>query len=175
MRKISIPALGAFLALSLGVSSITAQDSTPTGEPGVSDEGISVEFIGFGETGPLPSGPAYIQLFRIIIEPGGNVDLPEYPSTALASIESGAVTLSVDAPITVVTVPDDGELDPDDQEIFPAGEEFTLEEGDSALFPPNVQGDARNDGNQDASIFVANVFPLADGDLSEDNVSTPVT
>ena len=175
MRKISIPALGAIFALLFGASMVTAQDSTPPARPGDFDERVSVEFIGFGETGALPPGPAYIQLFRIIIEPGGNVELPEYPSTALASIESGTVALTVDAPITVVKVPDDGEFGLDDQEVFPAGEEFTLEEDDSALFPPNVQGNARNDGNVDVSILVANVFPLDDGDFPEDDASTPVT
>ena len=110
-----------------------------------------------------------------MIEPGGHVELPEYPSTALASIESGAVTLTVGVSIPVVKVPDDGEFGLDDQEVFPAGEGFTLEEGDSALFPPTVQGKARNDGNVDVSILVANVFPLAEGDFPEDDASTPVT
>ena len=57
MRKIPIPARGAILALLLGASRVTAQDRTPAAGTGESGESISVEFIGFGETGALPPGP----------------------------------------------------------------------------------------------------------------------
>ena len=183
MRRASVLLLAAVVLLGtvlVGEAAlVAAQDSTPPAGQVEVGEGVAVEFLGLGETETLPPSPAYIQLFRIIIKPGGSFAIPEYPSTALASVESGTVTLSVDASITVLHVPEDGQLDPDDQKVFPANEAFTLEEGDSALFPPNVEGEARNDGEEDTSILVANIFAIDRSDESDRpapiEASIPVT
>jgi hypothetical protein len=173
MRKVLV-VLAVLLSLALGAAVVTAHeghDGTPPADEEEVGQGVSLEFLGLGETETLPPGPAYIQLFRIIIEPGGSVALPEYPSTALASIESGAVTLRVDTPITVLHVPKDADPGLEDYEQFAANEEFTLKEGDSAPFPPNVAGEVRNDGEEATSILVANIFAF---EMDENDLPAPI-
>ena len=46
---------------------------------------------------------------------------------------------------------------PTEPEAIPADTEFTLSDGDSALFPPNAAGEVRNDGDEDATAWVTNV------------------
>jgi quercetin dioxygenase-like cupin family protein len=173
MHKVLV-LLAVVLSLALGAAVVTAHeghDGTPPAEAEEIGQGVAVEFLGLGEAETLPPGPAYLQLVRITIEPGGSAALPEYPATALASIESGAVTLRVDTPITVVHIPDDADPGRDDFEHVPANEEVTLEEGDSALFPPNIAGEVRNDGEEATSILVANIFAV---EMDENDRPAPI-
>ena len=55
---------------------------------------------------------------------------------------------------------------------MPAGTEFTLNTGDSAVLPPHVEGEARNDGSEVASVLVANIGPLT-GPGAADQGATP--
>jgi len=161
--------LAVMLAFVLSTAAVTAQDSTPAAE----EEGASFEIIGAGDTGALPQEGAALVVFRISIEPGGFFPLdPEDPSVGLASIEAGAITVSADVPITVLHLPEDGEPGPEDLEQFAADVEFTMEERDSAIFPPNVGGEVRNDGEEDASILVTSIVP-SEGD--EEDEATPST
>lgn len=183
MHKVHV-LLAVLLSLAVGAAVVTAHeghDATPPADEGYDTvevgEGVSLEFLGLGQTETLPPGPASIQLFRIIIEPGSSIALPEYPSTALASIESGTVTLRIDTPITVLRVPEDA-APHDDLDQVPANEEVTLEEGDSALFPPNVTGEVRNDGEEATSILVANIFAVENDESDRPapiEASTPAT
>ncbi len=172
MRRASVLLLSAVVllgtALMGGASFAAAQDATPPAEEG---EGGSFEFIGYGEAEKLPAGPAAVELFRIVMEPAGSFPLdPADPSVGIVTIESGALTVLADTPLTVLHPVEDGEFGPDDFEQFAADEEFTMEEGDSMVYPANVGGEVRNDGEEDVSVLIANIEPL-----EEEGAATPVT
>lgn len=180
MHRASVLLLSAVVLLESsligGGALAAAQVDTPPTEEGDFGEGVSFEFLGAGETKTLPRDPADIVLVRIGLEPGASLTSdPEDPGIALFAIEAGAVTFSVDAPITVLHLPEGGQPGPDDQHVFAAGEEFTMEEGDSALFPSHLTGEARNDGDEDASILATLIIgPQAAGEREEAEAATPV-
>ncbi|MDQ3692613.1 MAG: cupin domain-containing protein [Chloroflexota bacterium] len=117
------------------------------------------ELLGISTATELPAAPADFVLVRFTIE-------PDDPSVALASVESRALTARVEAPIHVTraaliaafATPGAGEEVTGPEEVA-AGTEFTLEAGDSAFFPPNVEGEIRNDGEEPAVALVAIVAP----------------
>jgi hypothetical protein len=51
-------------------------------------------------------------------------------------------------------------------EAVAAGAEFTLEPGDSAVFPPSAAGEARNDGAEPATALAVFVAPPGEGDAA---------
>ncbi len=160
--------LGA-LALA-GLRPAVAQDATPPpGEGEFAPEGVTFEPLGFGTAEELPAAPADLALFRVGLDPGATFPVEEDdPSAALVYVEAGAFTFRVEGPIRVTRAAtlaafatpgavEEGAV-PAPEEI-PAGTEFTLEAGDSAVFPPNVPGEARNDGAERAVALVAIVAP----------------
>ena len=48
----------------------------------------------------------------------------------------------------------------------PSPDRFTLEAGDSAVFPPNVAGEIRNDGPDRVVVLVSIVEPLGGGEAT---------
>jgi hypothetical protein len=70
---------------------------------------------------------------------------------------SGTLTFTIDAPMTVARGVEAGTPIPTEPEAIPANTEFTLSDGDSALFPPNAGGEVRNDGDEEATAWVTNV------------------
>lgn len=151
------------VALSLataGLSSvaIARQGTPPPDEELDLPEGVTLEFIATGEAAELPPGPADIQLFRVGLDPGAAFPLgPDDSSTSLLTIEAGSVTFQTGVPLTVLRAT--GHV-----EAIPADEAFTLEAGDSVLVPAGVAGEGRNDGAEPASLLVASVFPLDEGE-----------
>lgn len=122
------------LVTSLGSFTLaTAQEASPA----AGEAGVTFELIGLGPAASLPLSPADVLLFRISLDPGAGfpIEPPANPELVLAVVESGAVTLLVDTPITVLHPTTEGMPGPDDFETMAAGDEFLLEEGDSALFP----------------------------------------
>jgi len=82
---------------------------------------------------------------------------PTDPSVDLVFIGSGTLTFQIDAPMSVARAGQAGTPAPTEPEDIPAGTEFTMSDGDSALFPPNVSGELRNDSDEDAVAWVTNV------------------
>ena len=153
---------------------VMAQEATPAAEDELIPEGITFdEILGYGVAETLPAAPAEIALFRIGFEPGATFPFdPGDPSVALAFVESGAITFTVASPITVLRAAGEGEAFPRETEDMPAGTEFTLHTGDSAVLPPHVEGEARNDGGDVALVLVANIGPLT-GPGEADQAATP--
>ena len=150
-----------------------AQEGTPAAEEEI-PEGVTFEPLGFGAADELPAPPADLFLFRIGLEPDASFPLdPEDPSVALVYVESGEVTFEVDAPITVLRAAGPGTPFPMEQEEFAAGTAFALSAGDSAVVPPRVAGEARNEGSEPVAVLVANVGPL-EGENGEGETATPV-
>ena len=154
MRRITVCLLSVVMVLGTillsGGLTATAQEATPPAEEeGL--EGISFTFLGGGETDTLPTAPAGIYLVRIDLAPGAVLPSdPSDPSLSVFTVETGVITVTVDAPLTVLHLPTNAEPGPDDFEQVAAGEEFTMEAGDSTLFPANIGGEIRNDGEEDA-------------------------
>ena len=78
-------------------------------------------------------------------------------STDVADRDPTALTFRVEAPMSVARGARAGTPVPTEAEEIAAGTEFTMSEGDSALFPPNASGEVRNDGADDAVAWVTNV------------------
>ena len=160
MRRLSVVLLSIVIlvgSLLLGGGRlIAAQDATPAAE---APEGVSFEFLGGGETDVLPSAPAGISLVRITLAPGASFPAEaDDPSLALVVVLAGTVTVNIEAPVTVLH-PVNKEPTAKDFEAFPAGQDFTMEVGDSALFPASTAGEVRNDGTEDAVLLGALIEP----------------
>jgi quercetin dioxygenase-like cupin family protein len=178
MRRALVPvALAAVLLLGVlalaGLRPAAAQDATPPAGEVFAPEGVAFAPLALGSVEALPAGAADLILVRLTLDPGASLPSePGDPSVALVYVESGALTVRLDAPIRVYraavlkvfATPGAGA----DPEEMAAGAEFTLEAGDSALFPPNVAGEVRNDGTVPAVGLASIVAPL------EGAAATPV-
>ena len=165
MRRLSVafPLLLALL-LSLVATSLAPARAQDAATPAAEDEGfplpegVSVEFLAFGFATDLP-GVGEIALFRFTFEPGSAFPLdPNDPSTALVVVEEGELTFELEAAVTVVRAGEDGQFPTEFEEVT-AGEELTLEVGDSLTVPGNVAGEVRNDGDEEAVLLISNIAP----------------
>ena len=163
MRRGSVIALLISLMLAVVASqgmnpSTMAQDATPTSEQQAGPEGVSFVTLASGSIEVLSPGTANLVLGRIRLAPGASVPFdPADPSVDLVYIASGTLTFSIDAPMSVARGVSAGTPVPTEPEAISAGTEFTMSDGDSALFPPNASGEVRNDSDEDATAWVTNV------------------
>lgn len=164
MRWGSIVALLVALALAAGVArdlhpSARAQDATPAaGQEDGAPEGVSFATLASGSIEVLAPGTANLVLGRIRLAPGAVLPFdPTDPSVDLLYMSTGALTFRVEAPMTVARNVAPGTPVPSEPEAIAANTEFTLRDGDSALFPPSAVGEVRNDGDEDATAWVANI------------------
>jgi quercetin dioxygenase-like cupin family protein len=169
MRRFSVLLSVVMLVGSLLVGGgrlVAAQDASPAaGDEEWPPEGVTFEFLGGGYTESLPSAPANMYLVRLTIQPGASVPgEADDPSLILIVVESGAVTVNLDAPITVLHATANQEPTDNDFEQVPAGQDVTMEQGDSAILPANTTGEVRNDGTENAVLLGAIVEP---GDQDE--------
>ncbi len=177
MRRVTILVSVLVVMLLGGLSVATAaQEGTPPADGGAL-EGVSIEPLGFGTTEEFPVAPADFALSRIVIDPGGGFPRPEVV-IALLYVESGALTIQVEAPIQVTRAATiealttgAGEI-PEPEEVE-AGTEVTLEAGDSVVIPPNVAGEIRNDGDEPVVYLAAFAVPLEEGGAIEEGGATP--
>ncbi len=164
MRRLSV-AFPLLLALLLGLAAgglapARAQDNaTPTAEDeDFLPEGVSLEFLAVGTATDLP-GVGELVLFRLRFEPGSAFPLtPDDAGTALVLAEEGELTIEIDAAVTVVRAPEEGQFPTEFEEVA-AGEAFTLAVGDSTVVPGRVTGEVRNDGDEEAVLLISNIDP----------------
>ena len=153
-------------------SGALAQQGTPPAEE-FAPEGVTFEPLAFGVAEELPAAPAGLGLFRVTFDPGAGIPIDaDDPSVGLLYVESGALTVRVEAPLAVLrgaavaTAMAGGfEEEPSLEEVA-AGTEVTLEAGDSTLIPANVAGEIRNDGDAPAVALAALVEPLQGEDAA---------
>jgi len=164
MRRGSVIALliSLMLAIVAGQAvnlSTTAQDATPPSEQQAgAPEGVSFVTLASGSIQVLSPGTANLVLGRIRLAPGAALPFdPADPSVDLVYMTGGTLTFRIDAPITVARGVSAGTPIPTEPEAIEANTEFTMSDGDSALFPPNAAGEVRNDGDEDATAWVTNV------------------
>ena len=139
--------------------SAQAQDATPPAEQQAETlEGVTARSVASGSIEVLEPGTANVNLGRIALAPGAALPFdPMDPSAVLVYTASGALTFQVEVPITVARRVDPGTPVPTEPEAVAADTEFTLRDGDFALFPPAIAGEVRNDGDEEATAWVVNV------------------
>ena len=103
----------------------------------------------------LPTSKDPPSLYRIRFAPGVVYELEVSPAVSLVYVEAGTLVLRLDAPLTVTRA---GQTDTPGEPIA-AGVEVTLGEGDYTVLPPNVTGEARNDGQDPAQVTAAELIP----------------
>jgi hypothetical protein len=148
------------LLSSQGISPSTmAQDATPAaGQQADAPEGVTFVTLTSGTVDVLSPGTANLALGRIRLEPGATLPIdPTNPSVNLVFMGSGSLTFRIEAPMSVARDAQSGTPAPNEPEDIPAGTEFTMSDGDSALFPPNAAGEVRNDGDEDAVAWVTSM------------------
>ncbi len=136
-----------------------AQEATPASEqPAGTPEAVAARTLAFGTIEITAPGTAGVALRRITLAPGASVPFePTDPSVSLVYMAAGELTFRVEAPMTVARTVDRGTPVPTEPEAVAANTEFTLRDGDSALFPPATAGEVRNDGAEEATAWVVNV------------------
>jgi quercetin dioxygenase-like cupin family protein len=167
MRRGSVVALLITLVLAIVASqglnpSTQAQDATPPSEQQAgAPEGVSMVTLASGSIEVLSPGTANLALGRIRLAPGATLPFdPTDPSVDLLYVSAGTLTFRVDAPMTVARAGRAGTPAPTEPENIEADTEFTLSDGDFAVFPPNAAGEVRNDSDEDATAWVTNVALL---------------
>ena len=163
-----LAALAFLLALGGLAAPLAAQEATPPAEEAFAPEGVGFFPLGFGTAEELPAAPADLVLVRFTLDPGAGFPTEaDDPSVALVYVEAGSLTAEVGAPVRVTraaviaafaTPGAEPEGAPMPEEVA-AGTAFTLAAGDSAVFPPNVAGELRNDGQERVVGLAAIVAP----------------
>ncbi len=154
-----IIALLGLLVASSPVARAIAQDGTPAaGDEGAFGiEGVSFEPLAVAPGMTLP-GTADLVLVRIGLEPGAVLPSdPEDPSLAMVLIESGELTLVLDGPVTItragsfapaLATAEAGGAFVAPEETTEADDTVTVQAGDVVVFPPNIGGEIRNEGEE---------------------------
>ncbi|HEX6669119.1 MAG TPA: hypothetical protein VF061_06150 [Gemmatimonadales bacterium] len=153
-----------FLALHAQPAAL-AQEATPEMEE---VEGLTFEPVTFVTGVDLPS-PGDLFVARASLEPGVVVPIDAGdPSLGFLLVESGTITVQVEAPLTVTRGAGLGEAIAAAEtsgdfsallESIAAGETVTLEAGDAAYIPANSAGEFRNDGQEPAVSLAFLVIP----------------
>ena len=146
--------LSVFVAvLCLGVAARVGQvGMAQEGTPAPSFEiapGVTAEALAFAAGQEAPA------LYRLTFAAGVTYTVIPAPEISLGYVEAGTLTFTLDAPVTVTRA---GATDAPGEAVA-AGTEFELATGDYTTLPPLVGGEARNDGQEAASIVVAGIIP----------------
>ena len=139
-----------------------AQDATPPAstEAGTT-EGAVFRPLAAGTIEVLAPSTANVVLGRLSLAPGASIPFdPEDPSAVLVYQASGELTFRVDVPMTVARAAGSGTPTPPEE--VTADTEFTLSDGDSALFPGAMGGEVRNDGTEEATAWVVDISHLTE-------------
>ncbi len=128
---------------------VDAQEGTPPAGGFEIAPGVTAEALAFAAGRETPA------LYRLTFAPGVTYRVEPTPAISLVYGEAGALTATLDAPITIVRA---GAIATPGEAVA-AGTEFTLAAGDYAVFPPLVGGEVRNDGREAATVTVADIVP----------------
>lgn len=161
LRVFSIAAMLFFGLLAMAWSGVArAQDATPAADEGMMQEGVSFELVTLA-SGVSAFDPADLVVVRIGLEPGAVSTFDDTdPFGGILIVESGVITATASKPWTVtrgaglmdamMAAEESGDMSAV-YETIAAGDEATLEAGDAAYIPGNVDGEMRNDGDEPAS------------------------
>ncbi|HLL49208.1 MAG TPA: hypothetical protein VK356_00950 [Thermomicrobiales bacterium] len=148
-----------FTCGSLGPVSTDAQEGTPqVGMIGVEiASGVTFELVPSSEDPP--------SLYRLRLAPGATLSFVGDPAISLVYVESGELTLQMDAEVSDARPDVPGE---DEQDADPA---LTVNLGDYFVLPPQVAGEMRNESQRTVSIVIAAITP---GMIPSSAIATPV-
>ncbi len=146
LSLIAVGLLGLVAAVRLGSTTVSQEGSPPAFEIA---PGVTAEALAFAAGQEAPS------LYRLTFAPGVTYPFVPAPDISLVYGESGALTATLDAPVTITRA---AATDAPGEAIA-AGTEFRLSAGDYAVFPPLVGGEVRNEGQEAASVVVAAIVP----------------
>ncbi|MBA2470499.1 MAG: hypothetical protein H0V37_13930 [Chloroflexia bacterium] len=138
--------------LMMGGGAVVAQESTPGSGPPDSFElapGVIASNMTFVEGQENPS------LYRLSFEPGVSYPVQESPSLELVYMESGTMTVRLNATVTVASL----NATVGSGESVAAGTGFTLGTGQYFVLAPGVSGEVRNDGEDTATVSIAGMTP----------------
>jgi mannose-6-phosphate isomerase-like protein (cupin superfamily) len=168
MRRVSLVLFVVlFGALAVWVRSTAAQEPFATPGPGEFElvPGQIGRELASGLVPEPPAGPVYFGLLHITVAPGSVFNgTADDASVGLNLVESGELTLRLEAAVTVTRTTGPEEV--------AAGTEFTLGPGESFIWPPNVAGELRNDGSEPAVQLLAFLAP-AEGEAATPMAGTP--
>jgi quercetin dioxygenase-like cupin family protein len=135
-----------------------AQDATPPSEQAAgTPEPVTFRAVAAGSIEVLAPSTANLVLGRISLAPGASIPFdPTDPSAILMYVASGELTFRVGVPMTVARGGSGGGTPTPPEEIA-ADTEFTLRDGDSALFPGTIAGEMRNAGTEEATAWVVDI------------------
>jgi len=147
--------------LMMGGGAVVAQEGTP-GPPDSFElaPGVIASNMVFVEGQENPS------LYRLSFAPGVSYPVQESPGLELVYMESGTMTVRLNAPVTVASLnATDGS-----GESVAADTEFTLSAGHFFVLAPGVSAEVRNDGEETATVSVAGLIP---GGMTVPAAATP--
>jgi hypothetical protein len=152
-------ALLAVLLTLLGTGApVVAQDATPAAG---TTEPATFRAVAAGTIEVLAPSTANLVLGRIALAPGASLPFDAMdPSALLVYMSSGEMTFRVEVPMTVARGGSTGTPVPPEE--VAADTEFTLRNGDSALFPGAMAGEVRNDGTEEATAWVVDIVHLTE-------------
>src|SRR5215207_1272503 len=142
---ILITTLSTFTCGMLGPVPTSAQESTPAATGVEISPGVTFELMPASEDPPT--------LYRLRLAPGATLSFVDDPAISLVYVESGALSLALDAAVSD-TRPDGTSEDEED-----AAEALQLSQGDYFVLPPLVAGEIRNEGQEPLSIVIAAITP----------------
>ena len=147
------------LALLGSLAPTAAQDATPPAEQAAGTPApATFRAVAAGLIEVLARSTANVVLGRISLQPGASIPFDETdPSALLVYMATGEMTFHVDVPMSVARAGGGGGGTPTPPEEIAADTEFTLRDGDSALFPGTIAGEMRNAGTEEATAWVVDI------------------
>jgi hypothetical protein len=130
----------------LGPVPTSAQESTPAATGVEISPGVTFELMPASEDPP--------SLYRLRFAPGATLAFVDDPAISLVYVESGALSLQLDAAVSDARP----EASSGDEEADTA---LTLAQGDYFVLPPLVAGEIRNEGQEPMAIVIAAITPGA--------------
>jgi hypothetical protein len=147
------------LTLLGSLGSAAAQEATPAAEQAAGTPApATFRALAAGLIEVLEPSTANVVLGRISLPPGASIPFDETdPSAILVYMATGELTFRVDVPMAVARAAGGGGGTPTPPEEVAADTEFTLRDGDSALFPGSMAGEVRNAGSDEAAAWVVDI------------------
>jgi quercetin dioxygenase-like cupin family protein len=165
-----IPFITAILLVLCAPGLVAAQEASPAAEAGL-PEGMSIAPIAQAVIDSLPPGPAEIGFIRLTFAPGARVPIEAEPGLAFVAVESGTLSAHLASPMQVTRVMIGGT--PVAASASAAEAAFTLGPGESALFPPLVSGEVRNEGSEPVVLLAVFIGPAMGEMATPAAVGTP--
>ena len=167
MRRVSVSlSVVAVVLLGLVVTGgmrTTAQEATPAAAPNFTVgqlapigqqfeliPGVDVEFINEGPTAQAP-GQSLV-LYRVILR-GGEVPSHIHPGTTVLTVESGAMSWTLQAGTVTVTRPGAAP-----ETVTEPGTEIVVNAGEGLAYNADVVHTARAAGDEETSVLVSSLF-----------------